>query len=128
MTIGLKGPYNSGAAVGGAGAATIQANSDVILRGQILAVYFRYNDSCPGTTDFTLRTLGTDPFAPSYNILAKANANTDGWFYPAKQQCDSTGGAIANAYVPIVVEDYLNLLLAEADSGCSVDVWIMLDY
>ena len=37
MTIGLKGPYNSGAAVGGAGAATIQANSDVILRGQILA-------------------------------------------------------------------------------------------
>lgn len=128
MTVKMVGPINSGSAAGVAGSATSNGNSSIILSGSVKGIYVKHNDSPPATIDVTVRTVGTDPSAPSYNLLAKVSSNTDGWFYPQAPATDVAGVAISGEYVSQVVSDYVNVLIAQADAGDSVDVWIMLEY
>lgn len=128
MTVKMIGAISSGSASGVAGSAIANGNSEVILKGKVMGIYVKYNDACPATTDVIVKTVGTDPSAPSYNLLSKANANTDGWFYPKSQICDASGSAIAGEYIEQVVADYVNVSIAGADAGDSVDVWIMLEF
>lgn len=128
MTVKMVGPINSGQAAGVAGSATANGNSDIILKGRVIGIYIQYNDAPPNTTDVTIRTVGTSPAAPTYNLLVRSNSATGGWFFPMLQACDAAAGAIAGVFTNPVVHDYLNILIAGADAGDSVEVWVELEY
>lgn len=130
MTMNLVGPYNSGVAAGSAGSATANTDHSTKVEGRVVAVYIDYKGtSPPATTDVTVRTKGTSPQAPSMTILAAANINTDGWFFPVTPvHLHTTGAAIANEYergVPI--NDHINILIAQADSDNNADVWLLVE-
>lgn len=124
----LYGPIVGAVAAGGAGTATSTTTTTTRVCGMIAGVYLKYNDSPPaGTTDVTVKTQGTTPAPPSYNILAVANAATDGWFYPSVQIHTTAGAAIAGEYKSIPVDDYIQVVIAQANVGDSVDVWLLLE-
>lgn len=125
--ISLVGPLNSGAAAGSAGSATANADSPVRLVGKLVGIYVKYNDSPPAaTTDVTIATKGTSPAPPTYNLLALANAATDGWFYPQVQIDDTAGSAISGEYTPQLIHDYVNVKIAQANAADNVDVWLLI--
>lgn len=128
MTVLLVGPINSGSAAGADGLATANGNSESTLKGAVKAVYVKYNDTPPATTDVTVRSVGTSPSAPTYNLLSIANAVVDGWFYPRVAVHDVSGAAISGQYSEQVIYDYVNVVIAGANAGDSADVWILLEY
>jgi hypothetical protein len=129
MTVKMVGPINSGNAAGSAGSATANANSDIVLKGRVIGIYIQYNDAPPaGTTDVTVRTVGTSPSAPLYNFIVRSNSATNGWFFPMVQACDAAAGAISSIYTNPVVYDYVNVLIAGADAGDNADVWLVIEY
>ena len=121
----IIGPFNSGIAAGGAGVAT--ANLDTRrITGIVRAMYVRYNDAPPaGTTDIVIKTKGDS--APSYNLLAIANAATDGIFHPCKQAVDQAGAVVAGVFESLPVDDALNVAIAQANNGDSIDIWLYLE-
>ena len=122
----LIGPVNSGAAVGGAGVATANANSPKVVDGSVVGVYVKYNGAKPATTDVTMATRGTSPAPPTRSILTLTNVTADGWFHPSVQAQDTAGGAIAGIYQDIPIFDYLNVKIDQGNAGDSVDVWMLL--
>lgn len=128
MTTILAGPYSTAASTGGAGASTANIDTPVPLRGRVTGIYIKYNDTPPaGTTDVTIKTKGTSPRPPTYNLLVVSNSATDGWFWPQVQICTTAGAAIAGEYTPILVDDYLNIAIAQANDGDSVTVWLLIE-
>jgi hypothetical protein len=124
----LAGPFNSGAAVGGNGVATANANSPQRLTGRVVGIYVKYNDSPPAaTTDVTIKTVGTSPAPPTYNLLVLTDGATDGWRYPQVQIHTTAGVAIDAEYTPLVIDDYINVAIAQANAADNVDVWLMLE-
>lgn len=128
MAIDLVGPLNSGAAAGGDGVATNNADSAKVLTGIVRGLCIVYNDSPPaGTTDVTVATKGTVPGAVE-TIYYKADSATDGWFYPKTLfNLNTTGAEIASLYEFIPISDYVNVKIAGANAADSVDVWILLE-
>lgn len=124
----LFGPLNSGVAAGGSGVATSNATSTNIVKGQVMGVYIKYNDSPPaGTTDVTVATAGTTGYVPAQTIMAISNAATDVFKYPAAQQSNAADGtAITGAYTPIVICDKVKVTIAQANNGDNVDVWLLM--
>lgn len=118
----IVGPLNSGAAAGTAGSAT--ANTDHgLVRGGIYGIYVKYNDSPPAaTTDVVISTTGDN--APSYDILTLTNAATDGLFLPRTVAHDLTGTAQTTYNEIMPVHDGINVKIAGANSGDSVDVYL----
>jgi hypothetical protein len=124
----LIGPINSGVAVGNNGQATANADTTIRVIGKVFGIYVKYNDSPPaGTTDVVVKTKGTSPAPPTYNLLTLTNAATDGWFYPQAQIHTVVGAAIDGEYTPLLVHDYLNVAIAGANAGDSVDVWLLVE-
>ena len=125
--MGLVGPISSGAAAGSAGSATANADSDIRIIGRLVGIYVQYLDSPPaGTTDVTIKTVGSSPAPPTYNLLVLTNAATDGWFYPQVQIDDTAGAPIAAEYTPQLVHDYINVAIAQANAADSVNVWLLI--
>lgn len=128
----LAGPFSSGVATGSSGEAAANADTQLVT-GQLLGMYVRYNDSPPAeTTDVTIKTKGTAPAAPSYDLLALTNAATSGLFLPRKEVVDQAGAALVFASTdgvpaPIPVADALNIAIAGANAGDSVDIWLFLE-
>lgn len=120
------GPINSGSATGGAGTATANTSTATRVIGRVIGVYVKYNDSPPATTDVIVKTVGTAPASPTYNLLSLSNANTSGWFYPQVQIHDTSGSAIAGEYEPQLVYDQINVSIAQANDNDSIDVWLLL--
>lgn len=125
-SVNLVGPIKSGAAAGNNGAATANADSTSPISGLVMGVYIQYNDNPPATTDVTVKTKGTSPYTPSYNLLVVSNANTNGLFMPRGAVVDTAGAAIVGDYQPIPVDDIINVAIAQADAGDSVDVWLLM--
>ena len=124
----LYGPINSGVAAGGAGVATNNADSTHRLTGWVMGIYVLYNDSPPaGTTDVVVKTKGTSPEPPTYNLLSLTDAATSGWFYPQAQIHTTAGVAVTGVYTPLLIDDYINVSIAQANNGDSVDVWLMME-
>ncbi len=123
------GPYNSGAAVGDPGVATANADTSVAINGWIKAVYVKYNDTPPATTDVTIKTKGTSPAAPSQAILTVTDANSSGWFFPRPQIHTTAGAAVAAQYTPegVPVFDLVNVKIDQANVGDNVDVWLIVE-
>lgn len=130
--ISLKGPLNSGDASGSAGSATNNTDTTHPVAGKVLAVYLRYNGSPPaGTTDVTVATAGTD-IPGAQTILSITNAATDAWFYPREPVEDSAGNDVTfdgtnEIYAPYAIHDKVNVKIAQANSGDSVDAWLLLE-
>lgn len=129
--INLVGPINSGTAAGSAGSATANNTTTTTVKGRVLGVYVLYNDSPPSTTDVTIATLGTSPAPPTNTLLTLTNANTSGWFYPRQQIHDAAGAGATydgtnEIYEPAPVHDRVKVTIAGANSGDSVDVWLMV--
>ena len=125
--MGLVGPISSDAAAGSAGSATANADSDIRIIGRLVGIYVQYLDSPPaGTTDVTIKTVGSSPAPPTYNLLVLTNAATDGWFYPQVQIDDIAGSAISDEYTPQLVHDYINVAIAQANAADSVNVWLLI--
>ena len=123
----LVGPFSSGAAVGSAGSATANLDTPTRIDGRLVGIYVLYNDSPPaGTTDVTIKTVGTTPAPPTYDLLVLTDAATDGWFYPQVQIDDTAGAPIADEYTPQLVHDYLNIAIAGANAADSVTVWLII--
>jgi hypothetical protein len=123
----LAGPFNSGAAVGNNGLATANADTTHRLAGKVIGIYVKYNDAPPATTDVTIKTVGTSPEPPTYNLLVLTDANTSGWFYPQAQIHTVAGALIAGEYTPLLIDDYVNVLIDGANAADNVDVWLMLE-
>lgn len=123
----LFGPVNSGAATGGAGVATANANSAIVLQGELLAIYLTYNGSPPaGTTDVIISTQGTSPAPASATLLTISNAATDGPFFPRIPAEDAVGTAVTfdgsnEIYIPFPIFDLVNVKIQGANAGDSVD-------
>lgn len=123
----LAGPYNSGAAAGGAGVATANADTPVRLAGYVVGVYVKYNDSPPaGTTDVIIKTKGTSPEPPSFTILTLTNGATDGWRWPRVLTQDVAGADITGNYDWIYIDDFVNVKIDQANANDNVDVWLLL--
>lgn len=99
---------------GSAGAATGTGRTDGPVRGEVLGLRLNFHASLPATADTTLRTAGLS--AASYNILVVSDSATDGYFAPRAAPVNAANSAITNAHAPYVVDDYLELVVAQADA------------
>ena len=123
----LLGPINSGVADGGSGVATANANSTIVLQGELLAIYLTYNDSPPAaTTDVIISTQGTSPAPASVTLLTITNAATDAAFYPRIPAQDATGTNVTydnsnEIYIPFPIFDLVNVKIQGANNDDSVD-------
>ena len=120
----LYGPINSGAAVGADGAATVTAYSTTEIHGLIYAVYVKYNGDKPATTDVTISTKGTSPKVPSISILTLTDKNTDGLFLPRINAHSILGVVDTSGDKHIPISDYLKIVVAQANTDDTVDVWL----
>jgi hypothetical protein len=112
-------------AAGGAGVATANTTSSVIIAGEIMAVYLQYTDSPPaGTTDVTIAEATT---SPAMSILTVTNAATDGWFFPMAQAVNQSNTAITGMGQEIAVNDYIKVTIAQANNSDGVVATIVWD-
>jgi len=128
MTINLVGPINSGVAVGGNGAATANTSTANPIRGRVLGVYVRYNDTPPaGTTDAIIATAGNA--APALTILTLTDSATDKWVFPRLTPQGNTGANLAALTVlePAPIADNVNVKIDGANAGDSIDVWLLME-
>lgn len=125
----IFGPINSGLTTGGAGASASNASSNVRVNGKVNAIYVRYNDAPPATTDVIIKTVGTTPAIPTLTLLTLTDKNTSGLFRPRAVPHDTVGVALAALTIaePYSIYDYVNVAVAGANDGDSVDVWIVLE-
>ena len=73
-----------------------------------------------------IKTVGTAPYPPSVTFLTRDDTATGGWFRPMMLGCDATGADIAGAYEPILLADYVNINIHQANDGDSIDVWFLV--
>lgn len=125
----LLGPFNSGVGAGGAGAATNNYTTTTFIVGKVMGVYVRYNDAPPNTTDVIIKTVGTSPAIPTQTFLTLTNKNTDGLFMPRTIPQDTVGANLAALTVaePVVIADKVNVSIAQANDGDSVDIWMLIE-
>ena len=125
---GLFGPIVLPAATGGDGSATATATSTIKASGILYGVYAKYAGDDPATMDMTVATLGTDPSAPSYNLLVATDLVTDKMYLPrAVSHVATTGVASTTADQCQPVEDFVKVTIAQAnDQG--IDVSDFLEY
>jgi hypothetical protein len=132
MGVELFGPLNSGAAVGADGAAISTGTSSHRIKGEVLEVYVKYNDSPPaGTTDVIVSTQGTAPALPALALLTLTNAATNGYFRPRGPVHSLTGAALTYdstepVTTPVAIDDFITVTIDDANAGDNVDVWLML--
>src|SRR5512139_278040 len=113
----MSGPHSSGACVGADGAATVTTTSAVRVEGLVHAIYLSYVGDDPNTTDVTIKTLGTSPSCPSYNILLRANSATDGLLLPRFDTHKNTDAAALTTFTGLIpVNDYLQIVVAQANT------------
>ena len=121
------GPLNTGVAAGGAGVATANATGGPAITGMLHGFYIRYNDSPPaGTTDVTIVTY--NGVMPARTLLTLSNAATDGFFPVRLGAIGTTGSAITYSHLLTpLVRDKINVTIAQANNGDSVDVWAIVE-
>ena len=130
MTTSLVGPLSSGAAVGGAGVATANLTSSIVVRGQVLSVYVAYLLTPPSTTDVTIATAGVSAL-PAATILSLANANTNIVKYPrvGAHKTDGTNATYDGTnqiFEPQYVHDKVKVTIAQSNADDYVEVYLVI--
>ncbi len=111
-------------ATGGAGVATKTGTSTRVIEGKIIAIHLEYLDSPPNTTDVTITESSNSPATP---ILTVTDAATNGWFYPAVIPVSVANAAITNAHRPVMIADYVSVVIAQANDADGVNATIVWD-
>lgn len=124
------GPFSSGIAAGGAGIATNNATTTIVVKGSIKGIYVDYLDSPPNTTDVTIATSGV--IHPAVTLLTLTNKNADGWFYPRVVSQSGLGVNVDYAatfpiYEPAPINDTVKVTIAQANNDDSVNIWILYE-
>lgn len=127
--IRLVGPFSSGLTTGGAGTSGINVDTPTKLSGRMYSLYVKYNDSPPATTDVVIKTKGSLPAAPSRTFITLTDKNTSNWFDVRVIPHDTLGVALSALTIaePVAFDDVINIAVAQANDGDSVDVWFLLD-
>jgi len=116
------GPILSGVAVGGDGEATANTDTTHPVKGLIAQIDITYHDSPPAeTTDVIIATKGKN--APALTILTVSNSATNGSYPVRVEEVDNTGSG-QSAYTPLVVDDYINVKIDDANAGDYVKVYL----
>lgn len=105
---------------GTAGSATGTTTYEQPINGCLVSVHIDYT-SQPSTADVTITSTN-----PTQTLLTKSNANTDAWFSPRVQACDTSGAAITGWYEEMVICGYVNVAVAQGDAG-TVDVTLLVE-
>lgn len=122
MSVRLVGPISSGVAAGSAGSATASNTTTVAISGRVEFVIITYDDSPPSTTDVVVATAGTN--APAYTLLTVANRNTQYAHPLVNSAYEENAGAVA--YLSPTICDYITVTISQADSGDSVNVYLIV--
>jgi len=123
----LFGPIITAACTGadGSGAATI--TTDSIVTGWVDAIYVDYVGDDPNTTDVTIKTEGTSPRVPSYNLLVATNLATATLYIPRTVSHLATTGVAGTTYDQrLPVDDKIVVTVAQANTGDVIKVWLLL--
>lgn len=120
--------FSTGAASGGAGAATATGYSPTVS-GRVLKARVEYDDSPPGTTDLT---LSDDQDPASESIVSLSNNNSDTTLYPRRKTQDNAGNNVTfdgtnEIYEPYVVHGRLEATIAQANNNDSATVTVWLE-
>jgi hypothetical protein len=128
MQLNIAGPFNSGAAAGGAGVATSNQDTPIQLTGRVYGYYVKYNGAVPAATaDVIITTKGVAPHMPTQTLLAVANSATGALYLTRKQATDAAAAVIAGVYDEVAIDDIVNIKIDQTDPTTSVDVWVMLE-
>lgn len=122
--INVVGPFNTGKAVGADGVATVNVDTQR-LTGTIRGVGVKYNGDKPATADLTIKGKGTTCLTKP--IITITDGNTDGWFFPHEVIDTVAGAEVAGVYTPIVIDDIVNINIAQTNTDDTVDVWFILE-
>lgn len=109
-------------ATGGAGSATANATSSVIVDGVVVGIYLEYTDTPPATADLVIEEANN---SPAMDILTETNYNTDGWVFPVHDVVSSDGTAITNGYQEVYVSDYVKATISQVNDNDGVNVTIV---
>ena len=132
MQTSLVGPLTSGLAVGGAGVATANETSAIVIRGKVVAVYVEYLDSPPaGTTDVTVATAGVSAL-PAATLLSLVNAATDVVKYPrvGVHETDGTNATYDGSnqiFEPQYIHDKVKVTIIGATANDYVQVYLIIE-
>lgn len=132
MTTSLVGPLSSGAAAGGAGVATANATSSIIIKGRVLSVYIEYLGTPPaGTTDATVATAGVSAL-PAVTIVTLANAATDIVKYPrvGVHKTDGTNATYDGTnqiFEPQYIHDKVTVTIAGANDADYINAYLVIE-
>jgi len=109
------------------GSAAGTATSGAPIFGELLAARIVYTGGT-STEDVTISTVGG-----SATLLAVANNETSGWYYPRVQACNNTAGSAltleGTAIYPVcqAFEDYVKVVVAQGGTAANtVDVTLVV--
>lgn len=120
--------FDTGAATGGAGAATATSKAKTI-HGNIVAVDVEYKDSPPAaTTDITVRTKGLSGQTAT-NIIVITDGATDGRRYVTVPLVDAAASGVTDPAVRVgfPVADEVDVVIAQANDGDSAIVTLLVE-
>lgn len=113
---------------GGAGVSTSTTIYRGVITGRVVGIGVVYRGSPPaGTTDLTVRTAGLNNGLPKVTLFATTDSATDVWRQPFVLKDDIAGADIAANYTEVVIHDQVEVLLAQANDGDSVDVTLLVE-
>lgn len=112
---------------GGAGASTSTTLLAQMIIGRVVGIGVVYIGTPPATTDVTIRTANKNHALPDVTLLTLTSVNTDVWRQPFVLKDDAVGADIAGQYVEPVIADQVEVLVAQADDGDSVNVILVVE-
>ena len=112
---------------GGAGVSASTTIDPKMIIGRVLGIGVVYIGSPPGTTDVTIRTANKNHALPDVTLLTLTSVATDVWRQPFVLKDDTAGADIAGQYVEPVIADQVEVVVAQANDGDSVNVILVVD-
>ena len=127
MTVRWAGPYTTAPCTGADGAGAATYTTPHKLNGLVHSIVVKYAGDKPATTDVTVKTRGTSPAAPTFNLLVVANSATDGMYNPRLDAHKASDGTAltANNVLPLI-DDYVQVVVAQANTDDTVTIWLGL--
>jgi hypothetical protein len=114
-TVTVAAAGSNGSAVGSGQAGPIN--------GRVVAVHLAYTNA-PATTDVILSGAN----APSMPVLTLSNANSNRWVFPLNQAQNVASGAdFTGQVMPVFLNDYVKLDVAQADSNTVITATVVYD-
>lgn len=123
MSLDLVGPFS--AQIGDYPDTEAELDTPLLI-GVLLGVALRYTFDGGTALDVDIVTNGAACLAQ--DLLHLSGANTDAWYHPTAQICDTNGGTIASQYnIGIPVYDTVHIAVSNGGENDRLDVWFLLE-